>query len=205
MIGYKPLRLSVKDLMDHKDNLQINLEEAISSLEEVVLKAKTWKKKKLGNETKSNFIGHLFYYEQLGKEMGIKLKVNKKPNYVEAFSFHVSYNRFSAKSFFRLNIYDIVDGKPNQNILKDNIIISVEPKQTGMISTNLEAYNIVLTKDVIVTLEWIDNEGEIKPTEALIISVGLFTGGVYERNSKEAKMRKRLKGMGLGFTMDVRY
>ena len=205
MIGYKPLRLSVKGLMDHKDNLQINLEEAISSLEEVVLQVKTWKKKKLGNETKSNFIGHLFYYEQLGKEMGIKLKVNKKPNYVEAFSFHVSYNRFSAKSFFRLNIYDIVDGKPNQNILKDNIIISVEPKQTGMISTNLEAYNIVLTKDVIVTLEWIDNEGEIKPTEALIISVGLFTGGVYERNSKEAKMRKRLKGMGLGFTMDVRY
>jgi hypothetical protein len=205
MIGYKPLRLSVKDLMDHKDNLQINLEEAISSLEEVVLKAKTWKKKKLGNETKSNFIGHLFYYEQLGKEMGIKLKVNKKPNYVEAFSFHVSYNRFSAKSFFRLNIYDIVDGKPNQNILKDNIIISVEPKKTGMISTNLEAYNIVLTKDVFVSREWIDTEGEIKPTEALIISVGLFTGGVYERNSKEAKMRKRLKGMGLGFTMDVRY
>jgi len=39
----------------------------------------------------------------------------------------------------------------------------------------------------------------------LVISVGLFTGGVYERNSKEAKMRKRLKGMGLGFTMDVRY
>ncbi len=205
MIGFKPITLSVKDYMINKDTIQINLEEDISELNEVVLKAKTWKKKKLGNETKSNFIGHLFYYEQLGKEMGIRLNVNKKPNYVDAFNFHVSYNRFSAKSFFRLNIYDIVDGKPSQNILKNNIIISVEPKQTGMISTNLEVYNIVLTKDVIVTLEWIDNEGEIKPTEALIISVGLFTGGVYERNSKEAKMRKRLKGMGLGFTMDVRY
>ncbi len=137
--------------------------------------------------------------------MGIKLNVNKKPNFVETFHFHVSYNRFSAKSFFRLNIYTIENGKPSENMLHHNIIIPVDAKQTGMISTNLEAYDIVLAEDVIVSLEWIDNEGEVKPTEVLVISVGLFTGGVYERNSKKAKMRKRLKGMGLGFVMDVRY
>lgn len=205
MIGYKPINVSVHSSMQHKAGLQINLEEDISALDEVVLNTSSWKKKILGNETKSNFIGHLFYYEQLGKEMGIRININKKPKFVETFNFHVSYNRFSAKSFFRLNIYEIIKGKPGQNILTENIIISVEPHQTGMISTNLEAYNIVLDKDVLVTLEWIDNEGEIKPTEALIISVGLFTGGVYERNSKEMKMKKRLKGMGLGFTMDVRY
>ncbi len=92
-----------------------------------------------------------------------------------------------------------------QNILKENIIIPVEPKQTGMISTILKGYDIVLTEDVIVTLEWIDTEGEIKPTEALIVSVGLLTGGTYERDSKQAKMKKRLKGLGLGFTLNVRY
>ena len=137
------------------------------------------------------------------KEMGIN--INKKPNFVEAFHFHVSYNRFSAKSFFRLNIYRIENGKPTQNILLDNIIIPVDAKQTGMSSTKLEDYHIVLTEDEIVTLQWIETEGDIQPTEALIISVGLFSGGVYERNSKEAKMRNRLKGMGLGFTMDIRY
>ncbi len=204
-IGYKPVIVAVKDLNSNKEQHQIFLEEDVSELSEVILRAKTWKRKKLGNQTKSNFIGHLFYYEQLGKEMGIKLNVNKKPNFVEAFHFHVSYNRFSAKSFFRLNIYTIENGKPAENILRHNIIIPVDAKQTGMISTNLEAYDIVLTEDVIVSLEWVDNEGEVKPTEALVISVGLFTGGVYERNSKEAKMRKKLKGMGLGFAMDVRY
>ena len=102
-----------------------------------------------------------------------------------------------------LNVW--VNGKPTENILKNNIIIGVEPKQTGMITTDLKGYDIVLTEDVLVTLEWIDSEGEVKPTEALIVSVGLLTGGTYERNSKEAKMKKKLKGMGLGYTMDVRY
>ncbi|MGI9530143.1 carboxypeptidase-like regulatory domain-containing protein [Lutimonas sp.] len=205
MIGYKPKKVAIEDLTTTIDSIEIFLEEDIAELNEIVLKTKTWKKKKLGNQTISNFIGHLFYYDQLGKEMGIKLNVNKKPNFVEAFNFHISYNRFSAKSFFRLNMYEIEDGKPGKNIVNQNIIIGIEPKQTGMISIDLEPNDIVLTKDVIATLEWIDTEGEMKPTEALVISVGLFTGGVYERNSKEAKMRKRLKGMGLGFTMDVRY
>ncbi len=205
MIGYKPQTLLIKNLFNKKNGIQVNLEEEVAELKEVVVTAKKWKKKTLGNNTKSTFIGHLFYYEQLGKEMGIRMNVGRRPTFVDSFNFHISYNRFSAKSFFRLNMYKIKNGKPDENVLKENIIISVEPKQTGMISTNLRAYDIVLTEDVITTLEWVDNEGEIKPTEALIVSVGLLTGGTYERGSKESKMKKKLKGMGLGFTMDVRY
>ena len=205
MIGYKPKILVVDNLLNKKGEIEVNLEEEISELNEVVVTARKWKKKTLGNKTKSTFIGHIFYYEQLGKEMGIKMNVGRKPTFVDDFNFHISYNRFSAKSFFRLNMYKIVNGKPSENILKSNIIISVEPKQTGMISTNLKEYDIVLTEDVIVTLEWVDNEGEIKPTEGLIVSVGLLTGGTFERGSKESIMRKKLKGMGLGFTMNVRY
>ncbi len=122
-----------------------------------------------------------------------------------SFNFHISYNRFSARAIFRLNMYKIENGKPTENIMRNNVLISVDPKQTGMISTDLRDYDIVLSEDVITTLEWVGSEGEVKPTEALIISVGLLTGGTYERGSKEAKMKKKLKGMGLGFTMDVRY
>jgi len=205
MVGYKPKTIRIKNLLNQKGNIEVNLEEEISELNEVVIRSKTWKHKTLGNNTKSTFIGHVFYYEQLGREMGIRMNVGRRPNFVESFNFHVSYNRFSAKAFFRLNMYKMVNGKPTENILKNNIIIAVEPKQTGMITTDLKAYDIVLTEDVLVTLEWIDSEGEVKPTEALIVSVGLLTGGTYERNSKEAKMKKKLKGMGLGYTMEVRY
>lgn len=189
--------------MNRKDSTQILMEEEVSDLNSVVISARKLKEKTLGNNTKSKFIGHLFYYEQLGKEMGIRINIGNRQNFVDSFSFNISYNRFSVKSFFRLNMYKIVNGKPSENVLKENIIIPVSAKQTGRITTNLQDFKIVLTEDVIVTLEWIDTEGQIKPTEALVISVGLFTGGTYEHESKEAKMRKRLKGFGLGFTLDV--
>ena len=205
MIGYKPKILVIDRLRNKKGAIEVNLEEEVSELNEVVVTAKKWKKKTLGNKTKSTFIGHLFYHEQLGKEMGIKMHVGKRPMFIDDFNFHISYNRFSAKSFFRLNMYRIRNGKPAENILKRNIIIPVDAKQKGMVTTNLKAYDIVLTEDVIVTLEWVDNEGEVKPTEALVLSVGLLTGGTYERGSKEARMKRKLKGMGLGFTMNVRY
>jgi hypothetical protein len=204
MIGYKSTTLLVKNLLN-KNKIVINLEEEISELDEIVITAKTWKTKVLGNKTKSTFIGHVFYYEQLGKEMGIRMNAGRKPKIVESFNFHISYNRFSAKAIFRLNMYKIENGKPTVNIMKNNILIAVDPKQTGMISTDLRDYDIVLTEDVIATLEWVDTDGKVKPTEALIISVGLLTGGTYERSSKETKMKRVLRGMGLGFTMDVRY
>lgn len=204
-IGYESIDVRIDSIISLKKSVDIQLKEDVSKLNEIVLRVKTWKYKSLGNNTKSTFIGHLFYYQQLGKEMGIRMNVGKKPLFVESFNFHVSYNRFSAKSFFRLNMYAIENGKPGRNILQENIIIPVKAKQTGMISTDLSQYDIILNEDVITTLEWVDNEGEILPTEALVISVGLMTGGTYERNSKQAKMKKKLKGMGLGFTLDVRY
>ncbi len=204
MIGYEAKTIPVQELANKKGAIQIALKEKISELNEVVVTAKKWKYKTLGNKTKSKFMGHLFYYDQLGKEMGIRINTGKRPAFVDTFNFHVSYNRFSAKTFFRLNIYDASKGQQSNNLLKENIVIAVEPEQTGMISTNLKPYDIVLTDDVIVTLEWIDNEGDVLPTEALVISVGLFTGGSYERNSKQGKLKKKLKGLGLGFTLEVR-
>jgi hypothetical protein len=59
-------------------NIRINLEEEISELKEVVVTAKKWKYRKLGNTTKSQFIGTGFFYNQLGSELGIKINLRKK-------------------------------------------------------------------------------------------------------------------------------
>ena len=90
----------------------MRLKEAISELDEVVLTAREWKRKTLGNKTESNFIGHLFHYEQMGKEMGIRMNVGRQPLLVDNFSFHVYHNRFSGKVTFRLNMYHLKGGKP---------------------------------------------------------------------------------------------
>ena len=203
MIGYKTKTVLVKNFYSQKDNIQIKLEEAISELEEIIIGAKGLKHRTIGNKTETKFLNTGFSYDQLGAEMGIRISVRKDPTYVDTFNFSVSHNRLSAKSIFRLNIYNIVNGKPADNILKNNIIIPIKAKQTGVISVDLTEYGIVLKDDVIVSLEWVENAGDTKKGEAIFFSLGLLTSGTYHKESSQGRLKK-LKGLGVGFNMNVR-
>jgi len=204
MIGYKTKTVLIKNLYSQNDNIQIKLEEEISELEEVIVGAKGLKKRTIGNKSETKFLNVGFSYDQLGAEIGIRINVRKDPTYVDTFNFSVSHNRLSTKSTFRLNIYHIVNGEPAENILKNNIIIPVESRQTGVISVDLTKYDIVLKDDVIVSLEWVENEGNTKKGEAIFFSLGLLTSGTYHKETSQGKLKK-LKGLGVGFNMDVMY
>lgn len=203
MIGYKAKTFVLKELLAQKWNV-IELEEEINQLTEVVVTARGLKEKNLGNKTTSRFIGTGFGYDKLGAEMGIKINVRRRPTFVDAFNFNISYNRLSAKSLFRLNIYEIEGGKPSKNIMTESIIIPIDAKQTGLISVDLKSYNIVLKDDVIVTLEWVKNEGENNKGEAIFFSLGFFNGGTFHRKSSQAKFKK-FSNLGVGMNFDVRY
>jgi len=204
IVGYKPQTVLVKTLMNRKAGYNINLEEEISELNEVVITAKKWKYKTIGNKTKSKFLGSGFAYDMLGAEMGIRINIRKKPTFVNAFNFHISYNRLGAKAIFRLNMYKIKGGKPTDNILKESILIPVESKQTGIFTIDLKKYDIVLTDDVIVMLEWVEAEEGIKTGQGLSFSLGMFTGGTYHRKSSQGKIKK-FRGFGMGYNLDVKY
>ncbi len=204
MVGYKPKAVLVKTLMNRKGGYKINLEEEISELNEVVVTAKKWKFKTIGNKTKSKFLGTGFAYDMLGAELGVRVNIRKKPTFVRAFNFHVSYNRLGAKAIFRLNMYKIKNGTPTENILKESILIPVESGETGLFTTDLKKYDIVLTDDVIVMLEWVEAEGEIKTGEGIFLSLGLFTGGTYNRKSSQGRVKK-FRGLGVGYNLDVKY
>ena len=184
--------------------ISIKLEEQISELGEVVITAKAYKKKTLGNKSQSKFISTGFSYDQLGAEMGVKINVRKNPTFVDAFNFNISYNRLSAKSIFRVNFYSIEKNKPKENILTENILVSIEPKQVGKITVDLKPYDIVLTNDVIVALEWIETDGENNKEEAIFFSLGMFNSGTLYKKSSQAKFKKH-SSMGVGFNVDVRY
>lgn len=203
-IGYKPIELLIKDIKQIDKPLPIKLEEQISELNEVVITAKVFKKKTLGNKTESKFLSTGFSYDQLGAEMGIKINIRKNPTLVEAFNFNISYNRLSAKSIFRVNFYNIKNNKPFGNILTKNILVPIEPKQTGQIKVDLKPYNIVLNDDVIVALEWVNSEGENNKDEAIFFSLGLMTNGTLYKKSSQADFKKH-SSLGLGFNIEVRY
>lgn len=204
MVGFAPKTILVKNILNRKEGFKIDLTEQISELNEVVVTAKKWKYKTLGNKTKSKFLGTGFAYDMLGSEMGVRINIRKQPAFVQAFNFNIPHNTLSAKAIFRLNLYKIRSGKPSENLLQESILIPIEAGQTGQISTDLKKYDIVLTDDVISTLEWVEVDGEVKTGEGVYLSLGLFTGGTYHRKSSQGRIKK-LKGLGVGFNLDVKY
>ena len=104
-----------------------------------------------------------------------------------------------------MNSYSAIEGgRPFKNIMKENILIPINPKQTGPVLVDLMSYNIVLNDDVIVTLEWVKNDGENKKGEAIFFSLGFFNGGTLVKQASQGKFRK-FSNMGVGMNLDVRY
>ncbi len=188
-IGYKTQKITLKDIKEKNEALLIALEEEINELHEVIIETKALKKKTLGNKSESKFVSTGFSYDQLGAEMGIKINIRKNPTFVDAFNFNIPYNRLSRKSTFRVNFYKRSDKYSFENILNKNIFISIEPKQVGKIKVNLKPYNIVLRDDVIVTLEWVETEGENNKGEAIFFSLGLLNSGTLYKKLVNQNLR----------------
>lgn len=203
MIGYSPKKIILKDLLKSINKQNIELDENIESLTEVVVVANAYKARVLGNKTESKFISTGFSYDQLGAEMGVKIKIKKSPTFVDSLNVHVSYNRLSARSIFRVNFYAVENGRPGENILKDNILIGISPKQTGLISVDLRPYNIILQEDTYVTLEWIKNEGINEKGEAIFFSLGMLNNATIYKPSSQAGFKKH-SSLGVGFNLNVR-
>ena len=98
----------------------------------------------------------------------------------------------------------MMDGKPAQNLLSQNILIPIDARQAGLISVDLKPYHIILSDDVMIALEWVKNESEPKKGEGIYFSAGLLSGGTYVKPSSQGKMKKYSK-LGVGFNLNVSY
>jgi len=137
---------------------------------------------------------------ELGSEIGIRINIKKEQTFLEKFHFTVSHNRLDTATF-RLNIYNLKNGLPNQNILKDNILIRLG-KETGTFTIDLTLYNIFVSEDIFISIEWIDGTGELHG--GIFFSAAFFNSGTYIRKTSQAKWKK-YRGMGVGFNLDVNY
>ena len=200
-VGYASRQFVVANLLSATGPVRVAMEETTQALDGVVVLTKALKHKRLGNTTQSKFLSTGFGYEQLGAEMGIRVKV-KKPTQVSAFNFHISYNRLSGRALFRLNIYKAPKGKPTQHVLNDDVLIAVGPEQTGLITADLTGYDITLTDDALVTLEWVDFVGEAGIDEAIYFSLAPIGNTTYFKKASQAKFKKH-STLGVGFYLDV--
>ena len=200
MVGYKDRTFSVASFKQcHFDT--IFLEKKIIELQEIKIFGKKQKTKIFGNKTESKLVCTGFESNKLGSEVGIIIKIKKSPTYLQNFNFNILSNKYDSL-FFRLNIYNIKDGKPNKNILNQNIFVSTN-KKTGEVSVDLRKYNIVVYNDFFISLEWIKNSGK-ENEMGLLFSSKLFNGGSFFRKTSQGEWKKNSKA-GIGFYTTVKY
>ena len=135
----------------------IFLEKAVSELKEIIIKNKKLETATLGNTLGKKTVSAGFVNNVLGNEIGIKIKINKKPTFIEAFQAIVDYNKFEALKF-RVNIYGLKKGMPDQNILTENIIVTSKVKK-GLMTIDLSEFNLMVTNDFFISIELIEQMG----------------------------------------------
>ena len=199
-IGYQPKSMLAKDFVAIlKTNPIIKLLPEITELDEVVVSNKKLKEKVVGNKTKSKKMKGAFSYAVAGNEVGIKVKIKDSPTYIEKFHVNVVSNT-SEKVKFRMNFYNIKDGLPNEKIINENIIFSINVKE-GDFTLDLEKYDIVVEEDFYATIELLENQ---KQEEEIFFSAGLLGNTMAYRYTSQGEWIKSSTVI-IGFNYTVKY
>lgn len=200
MIGYENAKYLPARNVKTNSVAIIELKPKMTSLQEVVITAKTLPSHKLGNTTTSNFFKIGLPLRFLGSEIGIIIKPGKRPSLLKSFNFNISENHLDS-AIFRLNIYSLKKGQPFENILLQNILLHVG-NQPGPVHLDLSRYKIILKEDVLISLEWIDGGKSGNERGILFLSAGLLNTGTWHRLTSLAKWTKA-NGIGVGFNVDL--
>jgi hypothetical protein len=169
-------------------------------LAEAVVTQGTRRRKKLGNTTTSKLVSVGFPVRFPGAEIGVRMTLGKHPRRLEKFHCHVSDNRIDS-AVFRLNIYRMVNGNP-RNILQRNILLSIG-KGPGDYTVDLAGLNLVLSGDILVSLELLSAHPPTPNAGAVFFSAALFNSGTWRRQTSQAEWKKA-RGIGVGFNVEVR-
>jgi hypothetical protein len=197
MIGYQPVYLTIKDF---RTEASIYLESSITALNEVQVTAKKTKITVLGNDTKTKRVQAGFLKNILGSELAIKLNIKHKDTQLRKFFINITRNSIGAP-IFRFNVYSVDEkGWPKENLLKQNIIIAPS-EQTGLVQVDLLPYNIMVSDDVFISIEWIKDLGDVS---GLSFSTKLIGSDTYYRQASQGKWEKR-NSIGVGLHAEVAY
>lgn len=178
-IGYEEVSVPVRELSQEK-NHHIKLTEKVNALQEVVVKSRKMRTKKLG--VTGRFPGVWGNPQRKdGKdvyEFANFIKVNDKPTEVLSVHFYLVSSKLDS-ALFRINFYENNNGLPGDRIVEKSIVQKLSAKD-GWVSIDLKKYDIYLTDDFFFGVEYLPAEG----ADRLAVSLGGKLGGrVYSRQA----------------------
>lgn len=210
-IGYEPKEVALQELTDaatiHK-KIEISLQAKPVQLSEVKVKATQWKKKKLGGSAGPNtFFHHTFtayqrpIQESLGREVGVIIPNGNKQTFLSKLNFCLSNNQFEELKF-RVNLYAVKDGQPAESLSSQEILTSVKNLKKGWVQVDLEPYNLYVSQDFVIALEWVDATPRTAPKSLTLAAMlpGFHT--TFYKNASQAKWAK-MSAVGVGLNVEV--
>lgn len=153
MIGYKTIQKSFAEHL--QQNVEISLVPVQIPLKEIIVKP-SGKIKKIGNSHYSRTAkttGWTGTESLIGDERGILLDIGKEPVQLRKFFVHI-YNQSYDSCMFRLHIRNIKDNHPDEELLYENIYLTIT-KEYGWNTLDLRNYNIILKDKILISLEYI--------------------------------------------------
>jgi len=199
MVGYRPQAFAVKELATRQGALNISLIPEVKQLKEVKVTNRKWKTAVLGNTTKSQGTNAGFTSNALGHEIGAIIKIKKSPTWLKEFNASIVENVLSDSVKMRLNIYSVKDGLPDQNLLHQNILVTVHKGDKG-VHINLEPYNVMVEDKFFISLEWIQSARG----HGVTFSASLLSSAIIARETSQAAWEK-IGIAGVGFNVLAEY
>ena len=206
-VGYEPATVAVGAF--RTGGQRISLRPAPVSLGGVTVRPGRVKTKTFGRTGAATFMTAALYTEpdlirdELAKEQGTILRLDREC-LLRDVNFHVAFNRF-AQVRFRLNLYSVTAGRPDQPLLHQDITFAVTQPR-GWVKIDLRPYHLLLRghRDVAVTLQWLQSEAIPGARKAFALSAVPAPGsGILFRDKSQDRWREVRPGrLSLYLTAD---
>ncbi|GEO05395.1 hypothetical protein AAE02nite_30590 [Adhaeribacter aerolatus] len=164
-LGYLTQEFSIAALMEPSEASTIQklyLVPDYKSLQEVEIKARArkLKTKKAGYHIGEGTSIHYEFYPSdtlkikvPGHEIGNRIQLDKYPATLRNVSFGLQ-GLSEARLLMRIRLYSLKNNLPHLNLLPESAVIAIPPHHAGWITVNMQEYNIKLTEDFVVVVEW---------------------------------------------------
>ena len=165
-----------------------------------LLQAKVIGHKKTKTSRATNFSISKKPNQNLGAAIGRRFNIGKKTSQLTEFKFYVGGNNFDTIRF-RVNIYNIKNGRPNELLNQQAIMSTLIKHQKGWATVDLSTYQLFVEEDVVVALEWIEHSQKGHVLQ-LPITMPAFATHFYKYGSQDKW--KRFRGMSTAMVLTVK-
>lgn len=177
MIGYETRSLPVSQLDEGKIN-NVYLKPVVYNLHEVTVPYTRPKETIIGTEVISNDLRSGFGYNELGSELGVRIRL-RKPVRLEDINLDIGVCTYDSVTY-RLNIYQADNQSDYRNILTTPVYLTFSGNNIEeAITLNLRKHSIVVSGNIIVALELYRDLGEGR----LLFRTSLNGGNTCHRKS----------------------